>query len=344
MCIKNYIIIIAILILFNTSLDAWLLINEIACATSGDDWVELFYYSSIKESMDISGIYVTMYYGTNERLSNDPVTIYSYDRPETPWDDRFVVVHLTTPGIPDETDLTGDTNRNGCIDVYCNNYSGSLWETDCVVAIDSDDDPANNGIIDFMAYSNRDGTPNTTIVSYMTSAQGFNQWVTCPGKTNQECMVDIGKDELKPYMSIARKNGIDSNSQEDFSLTKFLTPGRENIISENISSGRNLFKPLKSRISIGPGSFAGGYKNIDIFVFEMCNIRLRIFSSIGMLIYESPLQRDVYPGNFEIQWDVRGLGKKAAAGLYIAQIEATKKEIKKSQKENIYVIVSQNKK
>jgi len=40
-------------------------------------------------------------------------------------------------------------------------------ETDCVVSIDNDDDPSNNGILDFIAYSNRDGTPNTTIESYM---------------------------------------------------------------------------------------------------------------------------------------------------------------------------------
>jgi hypothetical protein len=330
--------------IFSTSLNAGLLINEVACATSGDDWVELFYYSETKESLDISNLYVTMYYGTNERLSSDPVTIYSYDRPETPWDDRFVIVHLTAPGIPDETDLTGDTNKNGCIDVYCNNYSGSLWETDCVVAIDTDDDPTNNGIIDFMAYSNRDGTPNTTIVSYMINAQSFNHWTTCPGKTSQECMVDIGIDTLMPFMSISRKNAIDNNSFEDFAVTRYMTPGRPNILNENISSGRNLFKPKKTRVSVGPESFAYGYKNIEIFIFEMCNMRLRLFSSIGMLIYESPLYRDVYPGNFEIQWDIRGLGKKAVTGLYIAQIEATKKEIKKSQKENIYVIVSQYKK
>ncbi len=53
---------------------------------------------------------------------------------------------------------------------------------------------------------------------------------------------------------------------------------------------------------------------------------------------------DKEPGNREITWNIQGLGKKAATGLYIAQIEATKKEIKKSQKENIYVIVSQYKK
>ncbi|NMB66370.1 MAG: hypothetical protein GYA16_16015, partial [Spirochaetes bacterium] len=109
---------------------AQLLINEIACNVSGSDWVELFLYSVQPLSMDISSLYVTMYYGTNEPLSQNPVTIYSYDRAETPWDDRFVVVHLTDATTPDECDATGDINGNGVLDVYCNNYVNSLWNTD----------------------------------------------------------------------------------------------------------------------------------------------------------------------------------------------------------------------
>jgi hypothetical protein len=343
MCIKKYIISIIAMFIFYTNLEAGLLINEIACATSGDDWVELFYYSELKESLDISGLRVTMYYGASEALSIDPVTIYSYDRPETPWDDRFIVVHLTAPGGVDETDLTGDTNRNGCIDIYCNNYSGSLWNTECVVAIDNDNDYSNNGIIDFVAYSNRDGTPDNTMKLRMAAAQSINQWSTCPGKTDQECMIDIGKEGLMPYMSISRRNTIDTNSLDDFAVTKYMTPGRENILSENVSAGKKLFRPEKTKISIGSKNFADGYKEIELFVFEICNIRLRIFSSIGILVYESPLYSE-QPGNREIRWNIQGLGKKAAAGLYIAQIEAINKVIKKTQKENIYVIVSQYKK
>ena len=102
-------------IYFRGSCISHLLINEIACGTSGEDWVELFYQSDEREELDISKLYVTMYYGSNEPLSNDPVTIYSYDRPETPYDDRFIVVNLTNPAMPDETDITGDTNQNGYI-------------------------------------------------------------------------------------------------------------------------------------------------------------------------------------------------------------------------------------
>ncbi|MFH0974297.1 MAG: hypothetical protein V1874_00770 [Spirochaetota bacterium] len=344
MNIKIYIISIILIIICYNNLNAGLLINEIASATTGDDWVELFYYSPDKESMNISGLYVTMYYGANENLSADPVTIYSYDRPETPWDDRFVVIHFAASGMTDETDNTGDTNRNGCMDLYRNISAGNLWTTDCVVAIDADDDPNNGNTIDFAAYSNRDGSVNETIEQYLIAAQNINQWNTCPGKTSQECMIDIGVNTLAPYMTISRKSPADTNSLNDFSVTKYMTPGRENILSENISSGRNLFKTIKNKISIGPENFANGNVNIELFVFEECNIRLRIFSSIGVLIYESPLYTNTGPGNFPITWDIKGSGKKAATGLYFAQIEATRKELKKSQEERVYVIVSQYKK
>jgi hypothetical protein len=344
MCIKKYIITIIVILIFYCNLNADLLINEIACATSGDDWVELFYYSENNESREISSLHITMYYGTSERLSNDPVTIFSYDKPETPWDDRFVVVHLTTPGGIDETDLTGDTNHNGYIDVYCNNYSSSLWNTDCIVAIDDDNEPSNNGIIDFAAYSNRDGSLNSTIESHLVTAQDFNKWIKCPGKSSEECMIDIGKEGLMPYMSISRKNAADNNSPDDFANTKYMTPGRENIFSENVAGSKNLFKPKKNKISVTPENYANGNKNIELFVFENCNIRLRIFSSIGMLVYESQLYKDVYPGNFALPWNLQCLGKKAATGLYIAHIEATMKEIKKSQEKKIYIIVNRYKK
>src|SRR5271157_3550312 len=90
-------------LLMGPSLHAQLIINEFVTNTDSD-WVELFLAGNERKKMDISNLYVTMYYGTNERLGPEPITIYSYDRPETPYDDRFVVVHLTQPGIPDETD------------------------------------------------------------------------------------------------------------------------------------------------------------------------------------------------------------------------------------------------
>ncbi|HOW81744.1 MAG TPA: hypothetical protein PK573_04235, partial [Spirochaetota bacterium] len=138
---RLWILLFFIILLFRP-IQAGLMINE-AVTETASDWVEIIFTGEPGECMDVSPFFVTMYYGTNERLSTDPVSICTDDRPDTGYDDRFVVVHLSEPSIPDETDLTGDTDKNGRLDVYCNNYYGSLWNSDGVVAIDSDDDPSN---------------------------------------------------------------------------------------------------------------------------------------------------------------------------------------------------------
>ncbi len=337
---KKFVLSYLIFTFVNLPLRAELVINEIACATAGDDWVELFLRNENKEKLDISNLCVTMYYGDNERLSNESITIYSYNRPETPYDDRFVIVHLKTATLDDETDKTGDTNNNGYIDIYCNNYTNSLWNTDCVVAIDADDDPSNGGIIDFAAYSNRDGSVNDTIGSYVTHAQNFNEWAAYSGGNIQECMIDIGEKGLLSYMSISRKNASDSNTQNDFNITKYMTPGKMNIFSNSFISKKNIFRVAKKKVTIIPSHPTLGNGNIDIFIYETCNIRLRIFSSIGMLIHESPLYTNVYPGNFTLNWNLRGRGRKARTGLYIGYIEATSSALKKSEVKTIHIILS----
>ncbi|MDY6968094.1 MAG: hypothetical protein SVR08_05500 [Spirochaetota bacterium] len=330
-----------LLILYSIPIYAGILINEIACATSGDDWVELFYQSDNNEMIEISHLYITMYYGTNSHLSTEPIHIYSYDRPETPFDDRFIVVHLSKAlGNDDETDLTGDTNQNGYIDLYCNN--NSLWNTDCVVAIDTDDDPSNDGIIDFVAYSNRDGTPNSTINSYIDHAISFGHWPTYSGN-NQECMVDIGSNGLTSSDSIARINSTDNNNMKDFEITKFQTPGRENILSSSYPVNKRLIKVKKKRITFIPHHPIHGTGDIKIFVYNICNIRLRIFSSLGMLLFESPLHKDVYPGEFILNWNQRGLKKKACTGLYLGYIKATSRSLRESNTEKVFIILSNHK-
>lgn len=334
------IFIIFLILFFRCATLAELLINEIACATSGEDWVELFFHSEDRTKIDISQFYVTMYYGLEERLGTDSISIYSYNRPETPYDDRFVVVHLTEQNKADETDLTGDTNLNGYIDVYCNNYYSSLWNTDCVVAVDSDNASSNGGMIDFAAYSNRDGSPNENMVTYVEDAQAFNQWSAYSGDNIQECMIDIGEDGLSSYMSISRKNSSDTNSKEDFEITKYVTPGRENILSSAISSRAKLFSVSKKRITIIPTHPILGKCDIELFIYEQCNIRLRIFSDIGMLLYESPLYANISPGNLILNWNLSGKRRRAATGLYIGHIEATSRSLKQSEVEKIYLILS----
>ena len=327
-----------VLILSGSQLEAALQINEFATNTS-DDWIELALVSPVKVSKDISKLYVTMYYGNNEPLGTDPVTIYSYDRPETPYDDRYVVVHCARPGEPDETDLTGDTNGNGYIDVYCNNYFASLWNTEGVVSIDSDDDPSNGGILDLVYYSNRDGKPNDSIASYVAAAQSLGQWQAFSGDNLQECAVFIGSDGLSSYASVARKNQSDSNTAADFAVTDIQTPGKPNMTG-SLFMGKRLFKPLRKKITIIPGHLVFGSGCIPVFVFAPCAIKLRVFSVTGMLLHESPLFPTVNPGPRNLIWNPLFMHKKPCTGLYLCKIEAVNPALKLSQEETIFIMLS----
>ena len=329
---------ILFLLLMESGVHARLLINEFVTNTD-NDWVELCLVSPEKEKMDISNLFVTMYYGTNERLGQEPITIYSYDRPETPYDDRFVVVHLTQPGIPDETDRTGDTNGNGYIDVYCNNYSGSLWNTDGVIAIDTDDNPGNGGIIDFVYYSNRDGNPNSSIVSYVNSAQNFHQWQEFPGGNIQDCGVFIGQKGLEPNMSVSRVNPTDTNTANDFAVTNVQTPGKPNIILP-VLMGNKIFKVLRKKITFIPGHGIFGKGEIPLFIFAACYIKFRVFSITGIIVYESPQYPSVQPGFFNLFWNPLHHRSKYPTGLYLCKIEAVNPGKRKSEEATIYFIMS----
>ena len=314
---------------------AGLLINEAACGTSSD-WVELRFDSETADCMDISGLYVTMYYGTNEPLASQPVTIWASDRPGTPYDDRFVVVHLAEPGVPDETDATGDTNRNGYIDLYCDNYYAGLWNSDGVVSIDTDDDPANGGILDFVAYSDMDGTPNSTIMAYVMSAAGAGEW-TAPGDDPQENCVDIGRNGLEEWMSISRKSGPDTNTGADFVVTGYQTPGRENITRTQKAPGR-LFRLLRKKLLVK--ACCRSPQGVPVFVYEPCSIRFRIFSAAGLLVYESPMFPAVQPGYFTIPFEWRRLRMCVRTGLYPGLVEGASSRLHRADSDIVYIIMA----
>jgi hypothetical protein len=316
-----------------------LLISEIAPAATGGDWVEIFFRGACGERHDISRYYVTMYYGTNEPLSGDPVSLAGCDRPETPWDDRYAVVHPAAPEVPDETDLTGDTNGNGILDLYCGNYPGSFWNSDCVVAIDTDDEPA-GGIIDFAAYSNRDGSANDTILGYLAHAQTLGQWEKYSGDNPQLCMIDIGIAGLQGHQSIARRDGPDTGRKEDFAVTSFQTPGRPNIFSAGPGGGGSLFTLARDRITVLPGHPLLGECRLALTVREVCSLRFRVFTPTGIMVHESPLRRDMPPGPADLAWDLRGRGRSAGTGLYLLLVEATSRALRRSQRETAYLIVS----
>lgn len=322
----------AVLLWASVPASAGLVISEIASSTSGDDWVEIFYDDPAESSIDISSLYVTMYYGTNEPLSKDPVTLYSWDRPETPYDDRYAVVHLTAPDISDETDFTGDTNRNGYLDIYCNNYAGSLWNAECAVAIDTNDDPS-DGMIDFAAWSDSDGTPSDTIMGYVEAAAVKGQW-TAQIPVLQSMLIAVPRGGIPSYQSIARRAG-DSNSPGDFEITQYQTPGKPNILS-GVTSSSKLFAAEKDRITVVPDRSAHRAE-CPVMVYDACSLRLRVFSDIGQLVFDSGRREDIAPGRQNLVWDN---ASRAKSGLYIGLIEASSPGARQNQNKKIFFIVT----
>lgn len=293
------------------------LINEISAGGSSD-WIEIT-LSDDTPSCDISKYLVTMYYGTNEIISASPVTIRNHDLPETPYDDRFAVIHFTSLPVEDETDSSGDLNGNGILDLYCVNYG--LWNTDCVVSIDTDDLPSNGGILDFVAFSNMDGSMNSTIEGYINSAIKAGQWNGCSGNM-QNCSVNTGKDGLNNYSTISRINRNDTNSPKDFTVTAYATPGRENIIAPE-KGGRKLFR---SELKKSAHNYGSGNIRIPLFLYEPCALKLRIFNSTGSTVYSSELKKDLFPGYYTFSIPENDLRGKIITGLYPVKIEAAGKD------------------
>ena len=333
---KRFLIINLFFLLSQGPLSSGLLINEVVCGAP-KDWVELFLYSEEDEENDISSLCVTMYYGTNEAIASEPVTLYSHDLPGTPWYDRFAVVYPAEPGGEDETDTAGDLNGNGIRELYCNNYYASFWNSDGVVSLDTDDDPANGGIIDFVAYSNRDGSPNSSIESYINEALTQKEWAGQTGGGIQLICVDIGPKGLEPSMCISRKGPADSNSMEDFAVSLCQTPGMPNLFFRE-QGGTRLISLLKNKILVA--TLNGADSEIPLFVYRQCSISFRLFTGTGREVYESTESAAVDPGPFSLKWQPGQCRFKLITGLYIGKIEAVNASQKLSEEKTVYVIVS----
>ena len=312
------------------NLFAGLSISEIAPGTAGADWVELSFQSDKKESLSISGLYVTMYYGANEPLSADPVTLYSYNRADTPWDDRYAVVCLTDPLTPDETDRTGDTNGNGRIDIYCANYASSLWNGECCAALDTNDDPS-DGMLDFAVWSDCEGDPSETIGKYTEAASYHGQW---SGTVyDRAACVKVPKGGLSRSQSIIRISSSDTNTSADFAVTDFQTPGGGNIAGR--SCERALFSIVRKKIPVVPDD-PERKAVCRLQLNSECDIRMKVFTDAGRIVYESEKREDVPTGAVSFEWPCRT----ARSGLYIGVIEGSSSGAKRLLKERFFFIVA----
>jgi len=331
--IKNSLTAALLLISIPAQLNGGLVINEISTSSS-PNWVELKLTGGI-QSMDISQLMVTMYYGRSEKIADSTVTLKNYNDPSTPFDDRFAVIHFTSIPHPDETDEAGDLNGNGVRDLYCDNYG--LWNTDTVVAIDTDKNPGNGGIIDFVALSNRDGSIHTSIAGYIRKAQEYGEWIECSSDNLQDCAVDIGPSGLNSYSTAARKPGADTNSPDDFAITPFATPGRENIIDPKKGKRKILKHDSKKITHICQSSPSKII--IPVFLYEQSSLKLRIFSSTGIIVYSSDLIQNINPGYFTFTISDRELKGKSLTGIYPVKIEAVARSNRGSETSTILLIM-----
>ncbi len=322
---------VLLLVLFQAESHGALVISEFTTSASSD-WVEVQLRG--EEAMDISPLLVTMYYGSNESLADEPVTLRGSDLPDTPWNDRYAVIHFTDVG-EDETDSAGDINGNGIRDIYCQNYSGTLWNTDGIVAIDSDDDPENGGILDMVAYSHHDGGYHSTILGYIEAGIDQGQWM--PDREGGPGCFDIGENGLKSHMSVSRKEGEDSNSADDFQVTPYQTPGRPNIFP----SKKNRFPLIQlsgtgKKILLG-GSSKNDRANIRLLVHENCRVSFQVFSVSGLSVSSRQVLEECYPGIHEISWKPPA---RLVTGLYLGLIEATSRGSGRYSRMVIYLIIS----
>jgi len=310
-----------------------LIINEFVTNTE-NDWVELKLIGRPGESMEVSHLFVTPYYGRNNRIGNGPITLKTENDPSVPYDTRFLVVYMH-PGGVSENDHTGDLNGNGYLEVYCNNFATALWNTEGVIAIDTDNDSTNGGMIDFVAYSNNSGRPNQTVAGYVRRAMGYGMWPE--SNDTQKVSVDIGAKGLLRYESVARINDTVTRSKIDFAVTKFQTPGRDNIISDPDFKG-DIFKVKKDRVLIRQTEKLNSI-DIPLFIYEECSIRFRVFTSTGVMIYSSKLTNSVPPGDFTVKWRCDRI-RTLTPGIFFCKIEAVASRRRKGSNANFSIIIA----
>jgi hypothetical protein len=207
--------------------------------------------------------------------------------------------------------------------------------TDCVVSIDKDDDPGKSGIIDFAAFSKRDGSGNNTITGYMNSAIKAGEWAACTSTNPQECMINTGAGGMNSYSTLSRKKEEDTDSPDDFILTPYSTPGRDNIINPP-GSRNSIAELLSDKIIYKPG-ISPGIIPIRIMVHKKSSARIRIFNSTGTGIYSSELIKDINPGFFTLEIRASEIKGKKLTGLYPVRLEVYSE--KHTKKLNLFLVI-----
>ncbi|MFH1239130.1 MAG: lamin tail domain-containing protein [bacterium] len=183
-------------------------ITEVSFA-SGNDWVELYNWGS--EEVDISHFMLTDLDGTDSALAAEPVTL----KPA-----QYAVIHWDDTGV-DETDRTGDTNGDGCIDLYVSDTDLSSTDDEVVLMTAA----VSGDYIDAVCWSNLDGVYDNTDLKLLAEK---GVWAAV---SLIESDAWSNSKEVVNEAVIGRKPSLyeDTNSKNDWYLYPTPTPGTENL-------------------------------------------------------------------------------------------------------------------
>lgn len=296
------------------------IINEIAPAEPSDtgDWIEL---KCISGEVDISSWTLRTYLSQSNppSFASAPVILKDTDEPSTPYDDRFVVIHLVKTAEEaeaDETSATGDLNGNQVLDIYFYIYSGLSSKEDYLILMNG-----SGGIEDVAITSNTDGTVSSTFRTELEQTVGLlcpEQWLyngneftdsyisSLSDSELEEALIDVSK--IEEGRSVARKNDTDTNTKEDWMLLRVSTPG-----TENIQKGEQLCELSLEKTLISQGETV----IIAYSVSFGSKVFISVYDSMGTLrqILVKGLEQG---GASRIYWEVN-----LPVGVYFLCIKAT---------------------
>ena len=168
----------------------------------------------------------------------------------------------------------------------------------------------------------------------MKSASDAGEWINCSSGNPQDCMINTGENGMNSYSTLSRERG-DTNSPEDFILTPYSTPGRENIINPP-DSGNSTAEPLTKKIIYKPG-ISPGIIPIRIMVHKKSSARVRIFNTAGTGIYSSKLIKEINPGYFTLEVKASEIKGKKLTGLYPVKLEVYSEG--RTERSTLYLII-----
>lgn len=189
------------------SFNLQVLINELSPIDSEHDWAELYVESG---SGNIANFRLTDLDGTDSQLASQPVTVKAGD---------FVLVHWDSN--VDETDLVGDLNMNGYLDLYLSD--SPLSGTDDQLVLMNDEE-----ILDAVVWSNYDGVIANSELQDNEDLLLSNDWSGVFAENDQSGAVALAAMD----QSLARLETDDTNTKDDWHVLETPTPGEVNLTYE----------------------------------------------------------------------------------------------------------------